>query len=198
MRYGDLADRVARLAGAFARRGLAPGDRLAVYARKTASAVTAFLAGAAAGGVFYPVDSNQPPAVVRAILDQTAPRIVCVAAEFAAALEELYPGRPPFAVVVLDGPAAGGLDTLETLAADPFPASLPLIGWDDPVYLNFTSGTTGAPKGAVTTLGNLLSNTQACVEVFGLTAEDVHLCMMPVFVHPHETQIGRASCRERV
>jgi len=39
----------------------------------------------------------------------------------------------------------------------------------------------------VTTLGNLLANTEASVAAFGLLPDDVHLCLMPVFVHPHET-----------
>jgi long-chain acyl-CoA synthetase len=54
------------------------------------------------------------------------------------------------------------------------------------VYLNFTSGTTGVPKGAVTTHANIYWNTRASIESFHLTSEDIHLCMFPIFTHPHE------------
>ena len=184
--HDALAEAALRLAGGLIELGLAPGARLAVFARKTPAAVTAFLATAAAGGVFFPVDPNQPPDVTRAILARLRPTIMAAAAEFLPVLDALYPAGPPFAVVVCDGPGRPGLAHLDELRAGPLPATLPEVGANDAVYLNFTSGTTGAPKGAVTTLGNLLANTRAAVAAFGLTPDDVHLCMMPIFVHPHE------------
>jgi long-chain acyl-CoA synthetase len=57
---------------------------------------------------------------------------------------------------------------------------------DDIVYLNYTSGTTGAPKGAITTHANIFWNTASAIESLKLTHDDVHLCMFPVFGHPHE------------
>ncbi|MHC1791200.1 class I adenylate-forming enzyme family protein [Solidesulfovibrio sp.] len=183
----ELAEEVFRLAGGLRDLGLEPGARLAVFSRKTPAAITAFLAAAVGGGVFFPVDPNQPPAVARAILDRLTPAVMVAAAEFLPVLSALYPAGPPFAVVVCDGAGPPGLPTLSDLCARPLPAGLPAVSADDPVYLNFTSGTTGAPKGAVTTLGNLMANTVAAVDAFGLTPDDVHLCMMPVFVHPHET-----------
>ena len=188
LRYAELAESVLRLAGGLADLGLAKGERLAVFSRKTPAAITAFLAAAAAGGVFFPLDPNQPPAVTRDILTKLAPAVLCVAGEFWPLIETLYPAGPPFAVVLMDCPPQAGLLSMDDLCAGPYPARpLPEVGRDDPVYVNFTSGTTGAPKGAVTTLGNLLANTEASVTAFDLTPEDVHLCMMPVFVHPHET-----------
>jgi len=187
MSHAELAEAAQRLAAALAGLGLGKGERLAVYARKTPEAIVAFLAAAAAGGVFFPVDPNQPPAVARDILDRLSPVVLCVAGEFLPALADLYPGGTPFAVVVMDGPARPGLPALADLAAGPMPAVLPDVGPDDPVYLNFTSGTTGAPKGALTTLGNLIANTEAAIDAFAMAPDDVHLCMMPVFVHPHET-----------
>ena len=191
MRHAELAERAARLAGALAGLGLDKGGRLAVLSRKTPAAITAFLAAAAVGGVFFPLDPNQPPPIMRQVLDRLTPAVVCVAAEFLPQLESLYPsGGAPFALVVMDGQAgagAPGLPVFEDLCAGPFPVALAEVGPDDPVYLNFTSGTTGAPKGAVTTLGNLIANTEASVAAFGLSPEDIHLCLMPAFVHPHET-----------
>jgi long-chain acyl-CoA synthetase len=187
VRQADLAEAALRLAGGLIGLGLGKGARLAVFSRKTPAAMTAFLAAACAGGVFFPVDPNQPPPVTRTILDRLAPAVLCAAGEFLPVVEALYPSGPPFAVVVMDGPARPGMPAQAELAAGPWPAVLPDVLPDDPVYLNFTSGTTGAPKGAVTTLGNLIANTEAAAAAFGLTPDDVHLCMMPVFVHPHET-----------
>jgi acyl-CoA synthetase (AMP-forming)/AMP-acid ligase II len=191
VRHGELAEKTARLARGLAALGLGKGARLGVLSRKTPAAVTAFLAASACGAVFFPLDPNQPLPVLRDILTRLAPAVVCAAAEFLPLVAALFPGAPPFALVVMreGAVAAAPADApdFDALCAGPVPASLPEVGPDDAVYLNFTSGTTGAPKGAVTTLGNLLANTEASVAAFGLTPEDVHLCLMPAFVHPHET-----------
>ena len=57
---------------------------------------------------------------------------------------------------------------------------------DDVVYLNYTSGSTGNPKGAITTHSNIYWNTIGSVDALRLTSDDVHLCMFAPFAHPHE------------
>ena len=56
----------------------------------------------------------------------------------------------------------------------------------DTVYLNFTSGTTGRPKGAITTHEIIYWNTRSAIETLGPSREDIHLCNFPAFSHPHE------------
>ncbi len=53
-------------------------------------------------------------------------------------------------------------------------------------YLNYTTGSSGTPKGALCTHANLYWNTRSAVEVFQLNENDVHLCMFAPFSHPHE------------
>lgn len=57
---------------------------------------------------------------------------------------------------------------------------------DDCAYLNFTTGSSGFPKGALCTHAHLFWNTRSAVEIFQMTADDVHLCMFASFSHPHE------------
>jgi long-chain acyl-CoA synthetase len=57
---------------------------------------------------------------------------------------------------------------------------------NDIAYLNYTSGSTGDSKGAVTTHANVYWNTIAAVDAFRLTPDDIHLCMFAPFAHPHE------------
>jgi len=56
----------------------------------------------------------------------------------------------------------------------------------DVAYLNFTTGTSGQPKGALATHANIYWNTRSAIKALSLTAEDVHLCMFASFAHPHE------------
>jgi long-chain acyl-CoA synthetase len=56
----------------------------------------------------------------------------------------------------------------------------------DLAYLNYTTGSTGVQKGAVTTHANIFWNTKSAEAAFGFTGDDVHLCMFASFAHPHE------------
>ncbi len=187
--YAETLALASHFAALYRECGLKKGDRVGVLLRKTPEAIAAFLGAAACGGVFFPLDFHQPPAATGIILDQTEPSVVVAAGEFCPLLDSLYPDRPPFAVI-----GADAADRRDKPGVVPFAPNLstfpPLPDTDvaerDPVYLNVTSGTTGEPKGAVTTQGNLYWNTRASVEALDMDADDVHLCMMPVFVHPHE------------
>ncbi|MBF0555617.1 MAG: acyl--CoA ligase [Nitrospirae bacterium] len=53
-------------------------------------------------------------------------------------------------------------------------------------YLNYTTGSTSAPKGALATHENIYANTASAVTAMGLTRDDVHMCMFSSFAHPHE------------
>jgi acyl-coenzyme A synthetase/AMP-(fatty) acid ligase len=57
---------------------------------------------------------------------------------------------------------------------------------DDPFYLNYTSGSSGNSKGAITTHLNIYWNTASAVDALQLTPDDVHICMFAPFAHPHE------------
>ncbi len=64
------------------------------------------------------------------------------------------------------------------------PPPLDRVGADDLAHLGYTSGTTGAPKGAALTHGNLLANSQALAEAWRWTAEDRLVLALPLF-HAH-------------
>ncbi|MBF0516250.1 MAG: acyl--CoA ligase [Nitrospirae bacterium] len=53
-------------------------------------------------------------------------------------------------------------------------------------YLNYTTGSTSTPKGALTTHENIYANTAAALSALELTSDDVHMCMFSPFAHPHE------------
>ena len=54
-------------------------------------------------------------------------------------------------------------------------------GLDDLAFILYTSGTTGLPKGAMITHGNLASNVISCAQIFKITDDDVFLCLLPMF-----------------
>jgi acyl-coenzyme A synthetase/AMP-(fatty) acid ligase len=60
------------------------------------------------------------------------------------------------------------------------------INPDNIAYLNYTTGSSGIPKGAIATHSNVYWNTVSSVEAMGIDSSDIHLCMFASFAHPHE------------
>lgn len=60
------------------------------------------------------------------------------------------------------------------------------INQNDIAYLNYTSGSSGNPKGAITTHTNIYWNTLASIEKLKILSSDIHLCIFASFAHPHE------------
>ncbi|GAB7081713.1 class I adenylate-forming enzyme family protein [Megalodesulfovibrio paquesii] len=192
MTYGELAHEGAAAAHLLQDMGVRPGDRVGCLVRKTPETIAAYLGIMALGAIFVPLDCNQPPAVLREMLERLAPRAMVLCASHATLLDSLNVPQLPRLVLphpehALPLPASAPCCRFWTeLEGVRVPLPLPSDDEDTPVYLNFTSGSTGRPKAALATLGNIHWNSLASVEHFRMTGDDVHLCMMPSFVHPHE------------
>ncbi len=187
--YEELLYRSEGLAAALIRSGVKKGDRIGVLLPKSPEIFISFLGIAMAGGVYVPLDPTPPRNNLRYVLDLTSPAALIVHSE-------LYPALSGIVVPCDKIIVAGEKPSLQCIDWDDATsrnAALPRKGVEFPqlldsdvFYLNFTSGTTGTPKGAVTTHSNVYWNTVSAVETLGLVHDDVHLCMFPVFVHPHE------------
>lgn len=132
--YASLDAEVARAAGALARLGVAPGDRVAASLPNDVDVVVAFLASQRLGAVWVGVNRMLAPPERRFLLDDSAPAVVLSDAD-GMPLEEWR------ACVRAASPLAPG-----TVRVDPFA----------PAAIAYTGGTTGFPKGVVHSQHNLL------------------------------------------
>jgi acyl-CoA synthetase (AMP-forming)/AMP-acid ligase II len=162
--YAGLADAVTRVSGLLLDRGLARGERVALFAGRTIEAAAGFLGILAAGGVAYVADSRLPPEEVARRLDSAGIRWRLADAGHAA----IAAAAGPATVVPLDQARSATPRTVSDLA----PA-------DDAVLIS-TTGSTGASKAILLTHGNLLSNTRGVAERTEVTPEDRVLHMMPM------------------
>ncbi|SMH40445.1 acetoacetate--CoA ligase [Maritimibacter sp. HL-12] len=174
--WGALEAHVSRLQQALAAAGVKPGDRVAGLLPNRPEAIAAMLAAVSLGATW---SSASPDFGTRAVLDRFAqiePKILFTTdgywyngkrIEIADKLGEIQSGLPSVTrTVVIDylGAAeavAAGLENAQSLAAfespfDPAPLTFERLPFDHPLYILFSSGTTGAPKCIVHRAGGVL------------------------------------------
>src|SRR5690349_829503 len=141
--YGQLADRVARLAdGLVTKLGLARGERVAIAMKNCPEYLEVLFACWHAGLVAVPMNAKLHPKEFAYILENSGASACFVTPD----LEAAIPGALP----------VKELENLYGNPGEPRDAAP-----DHPAWLFYTSGTTGVPKGAVLTHGNLLFQTHA-------------------------------------
>jgi len=160
----------ARVYGAqFRRLGVKPGDRVALLMLNTPEFPRAYYGALAVGAVVVPV---------HALL--TAPEITYVLRDSGA---KVLVGDKALAATGRPAAEADGVPFIEAGLPDddPIDALVQRSEADDAVIL-YTSGTTGAPKGAVLTQSNILLNASiAAHDLFNATCEDIFLAALPLF-----------------
>ncbi len=162
------------LAGRLAAEGVAPGDRVAAQVAKSPQALALYAACIAAGAVFLPMNTAYTPSEVEHFLTDATPKLLLH--DPAAGLAGLA-ARLGLRALTLNAAGQGSLRPAAPL--DPVARAE-----GDLAALLYTSGTTGKPKGAMLTQGNLLSNALALAGLWRFTDRDVLLHALPIF-HTH-------------
>ncbi len=160
--------------------GIRPGDVVGCLLTKRPEVVIAFLALARLGALFAPVNWKLRPAQINDQLVNAQIRALLV--ESATAEESAALDAGPLRISV-EGEGPGWLPW--SAPAPPLPP-LPAVSAEAPCYLNYTSGTTGRPKGAITTHRQILVNAVLTILALDVRGHDVFLGMFSVFSHPHE------------
>ncbi|MEJ6021216.1 class I adenylate-forming enzyme family protein [Ramlibacter sp. PS4R-6] len=168
--HGELARRVdAAAAQLWHGWGVRPGERVAWLAAADPAQIVLLFALARIGAILLPLNVRLAAPEWDAQLAQCAPRLLLHDAAFADAARDLAQRH---------GIAHHAAQELPHEAQQAAPDHAHA---DAPVLLVFTSGTTGTPKAAVHTQGNLVANMRIAAQAQGITRDDVVATMLPLF-----------------
>jgi fatty-acyl-CoA synthase len=193
--YAQFAAEIDRVARALVASGLAPGDRMGIWAPNCAEWLLVQYASAKAGVILVNVNPAYRTSELEYVLRQSGASLLVAArafksSDYAAMVAEVSPRCPELKrTVFLDSP-----DWPELLASGGEDVALPQdLQFDDPINIQYTSGTTGFPKGATLTHHNILNNGFFIGEACGYTSED-RVCIPVPFYHCFGMVLGNLAC----
>jgi len=188
--WAQTFERCRRLASALQRRGIGAGDTVAAMLPNTPPMFEAHFGVPVTGAVLNTLNTRLDPEAIAFQLDHGEAKVLLTDREFSSTIARalaLMTGPRPLVIDVLDAEFEGGktlgeLD-YETFVAEGDPSfawTLPADEWQA-ISLNYTSGTTGNPKGVVTHHRGAYLNAVANVVTWTLPQHPVYLWTLPMF-----------------
>jgi fatty-acyl-CoA synthase len=215
--YGDLRERVDAFAAGLLALGLEPGDRVGIWSPNNAEWVVTQFATAKAGLIMVNINPAYRLAELEYALNKVGCRALILATRFKSSdylemLRELAPELPSSRPGALRSARLGSLEiVIQIGGAGPGTIAFEEVGragaagirrleelmaklqFDDPINIQFTSGTTGAPKGATLTHHNILNNGYFIGEAQRLTERD-RVCIPVPLYHCFGMVLGNLAC----
>jgi len=187
--YAEFAARARRLGSALARRGIRPGDSVAIMAPNVPAMLEAHYGVPLAGAVLNPLNYRLDARTIAFILEHGEAKALITDREFSATIAEaLALMRRPILVIDVDDPLyeggrlVGEIEYERFLAeGDPAWPGVPVADEWQAICLLYTSGTTGDPKGVVYHHRGAYLNALGNALTFGLSPRAVYLWTLPMF-----------------
>jgi len=169
--YGEMNERVQRLASALRRRGIAAGDRVAVLAPNTVAAVEVHFGVMLAGAVLVMLNTRLQARELEWILNHCGAKVLIADPQLLPVVSSVA-GNVEFVTDDYEGLLAQG--------DAPFDGA-PQVDEDGMIAINYTSGTTGFPKGVMYTHRGAWVNAMGEITEHGLNGNTVYLWTLPLF-----------------
>ena len=187
--YAELDERVDRVARGLIALGLQQGDRIGIWSPNCAEWVLVQYASARAGVILVNVNPAYRTSELDYVLRQSGCRLLIAAtafkgSDYVAMVGEVRPACERLEQVVFLGTPdwEGLLERGADVADEELRERADALQFDDPINIQYTSGTTGFPKGATLSHHNILNNGFFVGEACGYTADD-RICIPVPFYH---------------
>ena len=185
--YRELNSSVDRVASGLLRLGIEKGDRVGIWSPNCAEWILVQYAAARIGAILVNINPAYRSYELAHVLNQSSTRLLFAATSFktsdyAAMIDEVRDDCPALTDVVLFGTDAWQLIAGSDIDNAAIAARAVTLGFDDPINIQYTSGTTGFPKGATLSHHNILNNGYFVGNLLGYTDED-RVCIPVPFYH---------------
>ncbi len=179
--YGELQERIDRLAAGLRAHGVNHGDRVAFLGLNQPAFFEVMFAAARLGAIFVPLNFRLTGAELTYIINDAGVHTLVADAAHRAVIDGIRADLPCRHYLAADE-AAEGWPSIATVAmhAAPLGEAEP-VDADEVAVIMYTSGTTGRPKGAMLTHGNLWWNNTNSLHTMDVVEDDVTLLVAPLF-----------------
>jgi fatty-acyl-CoA synthase len=197
--YDQLWSESRRVARALMARGIDKGDRVAIWAPNRAEWVLIQYGTAAIGAILVNINPAYKAAELEYALQQSGATMLILARSFrqtdyAAMVRDVRPRCPELKqVVVLEDDWEDLLAQATEVSESRLDEREQSLQFDDPINIQYTSGTTGFPKGATLSHHNILNNGYFIGEALNYTEED-RVCIPVPFYHCFGMVLGNLAC----
>lgn len=196
--FRALQSDIRRAAAAFLHEGVRRGDRVALWAPNSPEWVIAALGALSIGAVLVPINTRFKGVEAAFVLNAARARLLLCAegflgGSFVGALQECGEPLPHLARTITWSEWPEFVRAAEQVSDAAIDAAIEAVAPDDLSDLIFTSGTTGKPKGVMTSHAQTLRMVDGWVDVIGLTEGDRYLIVNPFF-HTFGYKTGIIAC----
>src|SRR4051812_9771336 len=179
--YAELHRDACRLSLGLRQRGVGRGDRVAFLGLNSVELVLAMFATAQLGAVFVPVNTRLAPPELAYVLEHSGASLLVVEDVLVASATTADAARLGLEPITFTRDSGRGLDVLAADGpGDPVEVDEP-VGLDDLFMIQYTSGTSGRPKGVMLSHGNIVWNVYNLLVDVDLGSEEVALVTAPLF-----------------
>ena len=161
--------------------GVGVGDRVSVYSSNRTEFLDLFFACGKLGAIVHNLNWRLTVHELRGIIADASPKVLIYSGDWSAQVDELRSSLDTDIVVALDEPGPGDRSFGDRDREPEVLTDRPDLTMDHPWGIYYTGGTTGLPKGAIITHGNMTWNSVNTVSSWGITADHVAPLQLPIF-----------------
>lgn len=180
--FADFQKRIVATANSLHAEGVRKGDRVGILTLNRGDVLVVLFAAARLGAISVPINFRLTAPELHYVIEDAGLSVLVVGPDYVPVIRELAPTVSCRTFVQFDRATDPEWPVFDTWIERSNPAAPPVpIDGADVCTILYTSGTTGSPKGAMITHGNVWANNLNWILAFGITQDDVQLSVAPMF-----------------